>query len=97
MAAVSTLGDIYFSFIDGNNNDGSFASFLIGLEQQLNERRPDWRETHVFLLDNCSIHKTQLARKILANLGYPVIYSAPASFIAIPVEGIFGVLKAVDF
>ena len=97
MAAVSSLKDIFFSFVSGNNNEGSFTSFLIALERQLNEVRPDWRSTHVFLLDNCSIHKTQLARKVLTSLKYHVIYSAPASFLAIPIEGIFGALKAVDF
>ena len=97
MAAVSSAGDIYFSFLDGNNNEGSFASFLVALEIQLTKVRPDWRDTHVFLLDNCSIHKTHLAREILKNLGYPVIFSAPASFLAIPIEGMFGALKAVDF
>ena len=40
MAAASSSGEIYFSFIYGNNNEGSFASFLIDLEVELTKVRP---------------------------------------------------------
>ena len=34
---------------------------------------------------------------VLQNLRYPVLFSAPASFLAIPVEGMFGAINARDF
>jgi hypothetical protein len=48
-------------------------------------------------MDNYSSHKIPLTIKIIKELAMPVIFSAPASFLAIPIEGVFGALKAVDF
>ena len=51
----------------------------------------------MFLLDNCPIHKTALAVDILNRLNIPTIFSAPASYKAIPVEELFGAIKLKDF
>ena len=51
----------------------------------------------MILIDNCPSHKTSMTLKTLAKLDVPVLFSAPASFKAIPVEGVFGAIKAVDF
>ena len=49
------------------------------------------------MLDNCPSHKTDLVRKMIRKLRIPTIYSAPASFLAIPVEGVFGAIKQKNF
>ena len=97
MCAMSSAGDIFFQFLQGNNNSGSVQAFLIGLERYLSKHRPGWRKSHVLLLDNCSSHKTEQTLRVLAYLKMPVIFSAPAYFLAIPIEGLFGALKAIDF
>ena len=51
----------------------------------------------MLLLDGCPSHKTPLMRKVYANAGYNVIISAPASYLSIPVERLFGLLKKQDF
>ena len=48
-------------------------------------------------MDNCPSHKTPLLRDVLRKLGVPTIFSAPASFLAIPAEAVFGALKSVDY
>lgn len=64
MLAVSSIGDVFFWYLDGNNNEVSVAAFIIAMEQELSRIRPSWRETHVVLLDNCASHKTQLMREV---------------------------------
>ena len=70
------------------------ASFLILLAEQLDYYNPNWREDHILLLDNCPSHKTDMVRDVLHQLQFPTVYTAPASFLAIPVEGLFGAMKA---
>ena len=97
MLAITSSGDIFFEFMDGNNNECSVSSFFLALGDQIDKHHPDWRETHLLLLDNCPSHKTALTMKTLEQLDVPVIFSGPASFKAIPVEGMFGAIKAIDF
>ena len=68
MLAVSSIGDVFFFFLDGNNNESTVATFLIQLEAKLSRFRPNWRDTHVLLLDNCSSHKTPLVRNLICSL-----------------------------
>lgn len=83
--------------MQGNNNEISVSCFLLGLEAAASARDPAWRDSHIILMDNCASHKTYLVRKLLKILRLQVIYSAPASFLAILVELAFGALKAKDF
>ena len=48
-------------------------------------------------MENCPSLKTPLVRDVLRNLRVPTIFSAPASFLAIPVEAVFGAIKSVDY
>jgi len=41
MCAVSTEGDVFFQFLDGNNNQYSVQSFIIGLEAHLTLHKQD--------------------------------------------------------
>ena len=97
LLAVTSDGEIFFQFLDGNNNAQSVALFLRRLAEQLDFHLPHWRDDHVLLLDNCPSHKTAMVREVLQKLQVPTIYSAPASFLAIPVEGLFGAIKAKNF
>ncbi len=82
--------------MNGTNNEVSVASYFIALSNELDNVVPNWRESHILLLDNCTSHKTQMMRKVYANGGFKVIFSAPASYLAIPVERIFGLIKKQD-
>ncbi len=72
-------------------------SFLIDLEKILSRSIPDWRATHFLLLDNFSSHKTTKTKRLLQRLRVPTVFTAPASFQAVPVEGLFAFIKAHDF
>ena len=97
LLAATSNGEIFFQFLDGNNNQESMAEFLVLLSEQLDYHIADWRDTHVLLLDNCPSHKTAAVKEVLHKLQVPTIYSAPASFLAIPVEGLFGAIKGKNF
>ena len=71
----------------------SVGSFFVDLISALDASSPDWRATHVLVLDNCASHKTSLVLSVLKAGGFTVIFSAPASYSALPVEGIFGLIK----
>ncbi len=96
MLAVSSDGDRYFQFLRGTNNEASVSAFFFELASYLDITKPDWRDSHVLLLDNCSSHKTKITRTVLRNLGFKVMFSAPASFLSAPVEMLFGAVKRKD-
>jgi transposase len=58
--------------------------------------RPNWRKKYILLLDNCPAHTSQASVSVMKHLRIPVFFSAPASYIAIPVEGVFAALKAKE-
>ena len=97
MLAITSEGSIFFQFLDGNNNECSVSAFFVALADHLDHHFSDWRDTHMLLLDNCPSHKTSLTMNTLERLNMPVLFSAPASFKAIPVEGMFGAIKGIDF
>ena len=48
-------------------------------------------------MENCPSHKSEITIKTLRALKIPKIFTAPASFKAVPVEALFAALKMVDF
>jgi len=96
LVAMTSCGEIMFQFMTGNNNDASVQAFLIKLAQHLDHHKPDWRSNHVLLLDNCPSHKTKATLEVLDRLQIPTVFSAPASYIVIPVEQLFASIKALD-
>lgn len=96
LLAVSSQGNVLFRFLDGPNNEATVACFLEDVVAALDKGKPDWRKDHVLLLDNCAAHKTRLVKQLIASLRVPTLYSAPASFLAVPVEGVFAAMKQLD-
>jgi len=47
IAAVSNMGDLYFSVSQGNSNVETFKVFIIYLMKKLNSQKPDWRNNTV--------------------------------------------------
>lgn len=97
LVAVSSEGDIFYKYLDGNNNSATVASFFVSLADQLSLIDNDWRQKIVVVLDNCASHKTKLVRQILWKLRFPVLYTAPASYLCLPVELLFAAIKSHDY
>ncbi len=96
LLAVASNGPIFFKFLNRTNNEASVASFFIDLSQELDRKDSGWRSSHILLLDNCTSHKTKLVRDVLKKTGFPTLYTAPASYIACPVEELFSLVKKIN-
>ena len=96
LLAVSDDGLRLFEFIDGSHNSWTFLAFMVKMVYHLDEHVRDWRHRYVVVLDNCAAHTSAISTRVLAHLQVPLLFTAPASYAALPVEGIFAMLKAVD-
>ena len=97
LLAVSSDGILFFQFMNGINDQTSVQLFLLDLATYLDKERPNWRQSHLLLMDNMSSHKTQKTLNMIEQLQLPVRFTAPASFLAVPVEGVFRCLKLEYF
>jgi hypothetical protein len=95
--AITNRGDIFFQFVKGNSNEASVSSFILELADTLDKTKPDWRKDHIFLLDNCSTHKTSTVIKLINCLKIPTLFSAPASYLVAPIERLFASIKNCNF
>ena len=97
MTAITNDGKIFASVLDGANNTATFSLFLIKLVKALDQVYGRYWRDGVLLLDNASFHKHDLILTLMAILRMRVLFTAPASYKAIPVERYFAVLKRGGF
>ena len=93
MLAASEDGMIFYSFLSGNNNQWSLILFFLELAASLDVVNPSWRDEYILLMDNCRSHVSKVTAAVLRHLEVPVLYTAPASYEAVPAEAIFGAIK----
>jgi hypothetical protein len=93
MASFST-GRLVYNFMTGYSNQYNFVGFLKLLFDHLNDNDPDWQASHVMILDNAPAHTPETVKNVIQGAGVKVIYTAPASFAALPIEELFGRIKA---
>ena len=74
----------------------TFCLFMLGLIEQLDNDKLDWRKTTTILLDNASIHRTRAAKANFEAMGLPLMYLAPNSFKMAAVEKLFSFVKDRD-
>lgn len=75
IAAVSTNGEVYASFLQCNTDKDVYMMFLSWLATVLTKEQPGWRENTVFVMDGAPYHKA--SRDIFMHLGMKVCISAP--------------------
>lgn len=83
------LGDHYYAFVVGNNNQKTFLKYLQQLVWKLNQVEKDWRTKKLIVMDNAAIHASKEIKIFLELNNIPVLYTGVASFKAIPVELLF--------
>ena len=96
LLAVSQDGLKIFRFIQGTHNTWTFLAFMLEMIGILDAEVVDWRERYIVVLDNCPAHASEISIRVLTFLKVPLMFTAPASYAALPVEGIFAGLKALD-
>ena len=94
--AFDSHGDVYFAMTQVNTNASIIKMFLSQLSSRLDVERPSWRDDSVLLLDGASYHICPEVREHMKVLGIPVIFTAPYSYAACPVELFFAYFKNQD-
>ena len=89
IAALDTEGQIYLSLTQFNTDTEVMLTFLSRLAQVLTKEDKDWRSNTVFLLDGASYHKSDETRRHMIALGLTVLFTAPYSYDASPIELFF--------
>jgi transposase len=62
----------------------------------LDAHDPEWRQKSVVVLDNCPSHTSRNVKKVIKHLSIPALFTAPASFVCLPVEGFFAAIKGKE-
>ena len=93
ISALDTDGRIYFSLSHANTDQDTFMLFMRHLVAKLDQETPGWQENSVILLDNAPYHVSADARTYLRKMQVPIMYTAPYSYSASPIESLFSILK----
>ena len=71
IAATDSLGNIYFSLLQSNNDQYTFGIFIQRLALKLDYERPNWRKDSLFLYDGASYHKAASIMDLNKKLRLP--------------------------
>ena len=59
IAAMDTLGQVYFAVSQSNVDSEVFVAFILRLAAILDSEDPDWRSDTIVVLDNASYHHSE--------------------------------------
>ena len=76
-----------------NTNSKVKILFLRELAKNLDKATPNWRSTHVILMDNAPYNTSGETLREIERLKMPTIFTAPYSYAASPVELFFAHMK----
>jgi hypothetical protein len=77
IAAVSSMGEFFFTVNQGKNTSATFLLFLFKLCQHLDSKNRYWRDDTVFMFDNAPYHKSKFSLQSFEELRLPVMYLGP--------------------
>ena len=90
------MGQVYLSLVQGNSNSKILEIFFHNLCRKLEKENPKYKENVVLLLDNASYHTCPATLSVLKKLKIPVLFTGPNSYLAAPIELLFGAFKSRD-
>ena len=93
IAALDTDGRVYFTLSHANTDQDTFMLFMRYLVERLDRETPGWQENSIILMDNAPYHVGKLAREYFRKMQIPVMFTAPYSYSASPIETLFSMLK----
>jgi hypothetical protein len=73
IVATDSLGNIYFSLLQSNNNQFTFGIFIQRLVARLDADRPNWRRDTVMLMDGAPYHTAESCHDLYAKLRLPML------------------------
>ena len=93
IAALDTDGRVWFALNHDNTDSNVIITFLHHLQHKLDQETPGWKETSYILWDNAPYHTSDETRAAAMAMGLNLIFSAPYSYSAAPIETLFSNLK----
>jgi transposase len=97
IAAAFSDGSLMIVLHQERTNQLVFISFIEKFTEHMDNHRPDWRINHIIMIDNASYHKTKLVQDTFLRLAIPMMFTAPYSFDASPIELVFAQIKQGDW
>jgi hypothetical protein len=94
--AFDNHGEVYYALTQVNTNSAIMKMYLSQLASRLDVDRPKWREDSIILLDGAPYHMCTEVRLHMLHLRLPIIFTAPSSYDASPVEKFFAYFKNQD-
>lgn len=96
IAAISNLGDLFYTVNKGLTTSNTFLLFMIKLCEHLHTIDKKWRRQTVILLDNAAYHRATQMRSQLHKMRVPLMYLGPYQFKMAPAEVFFSFIKGHD-
>ena len=96
IVALDSEGGLKFSLLQANSNSSVMELFYSHLIKQLTEKKPNWRESTVILMDNAPYHTSNTMMKFYEVNKLPIMFTGPHSYSASPVELYFAAFKKDD-
>ena len=110
IVGLDTLGSVFLTLVQANNNSKIMEIYLHELVKTLDEERPGWRNNTCLLWDNgksfslfvifdslkAPYHASPATLKVLAKLKVPVLFTGPHSYDANPCELFFAAFKRTN-
>ena len=96
IAAMDTLGQVYFAVSQSTVDSEVFKAFMLRLAAILDCEDPDWRNNSIFVVDNASYHRSDDSLEAFRVLNIPVMAAGPYGYDASPCEKLFAHLKVGD-
>jgi hypothetical protein len=96
IAAVDTMGNVYYALLQANSNEDTIRLFLYRLVEHLDAQRPDWRIDTVLQLDGASYHRSNATLDLFKQLNIPTMISGPYQYDGAACELLFAALKKGD-
>ncbi len=93
IAALDTDGRVFFSLSHAATDQDTFMLFLRHLVAQLDNDSPGWQDDSIIPMDNAPYHTGEEIWDYLRKMQIPIMYTAPYSYSASPIETLFAHLK----
>lgn len=93
LGALDTDGNCWYALSHATTDSNIVMLFFRHLARQLDRESPGWQEDSVILLDNAAYHNSAEMRAFFKQMELPVMYTAPYSYSAAPIELLWAALK----
>ena len=93
LGASDTAGNCWYALSHATTDSNVVMLFFRHLARQLDIESPGWQEDTVILLDNAPYHSSAETRAFFKKMQLPVMFTAPYSYSAAPIELLWSSLK----